>query len=375
MRVCYFGTYRAGYSRNKIMIKGLKANKCQVQECHVPLWRGIEDRVQAASGNWWKPSFLIRIVSCYVALLKKYRSIKDYDVMVVGYPGHFDVFLARLLTWFNNKPLAWDVLMSAYLLSVERGLDQKGPLTVKALKYIERHALRLPGLLFIDTQRHQEWFMSTHKMGRQRFQLIPIGADDDVFKPLKPRPDKGQLKVVYFGTYIPNHGLDYMLEACRQLKDYNSVQFEFIGTGPESGPSRKLAEQFNLKNITFTDWMDQDALMDKVSRADILLGAFGQTRMSLMTIQNKIYEGLALAMPVVTGDSPAVRDCFDHGKNIYLCDRSNPKDLAKAILTLKQDPKLLDSLARNGHELYLKSFSISKIGEAFKNHLKELSGF
>ena len=52
MRVCYFGTYRVRYSRNQIMIEGLRRNGVEVIECHEELWRGIEDRVEVASGGW-----------------------------------------------------------------------------------------------------------------------------------------------------------------------------------------------------------------------------------------------------------------------------------------------------------------------------------
>ena len=48
--VCYFGTCRENYSRNQIMVEGLRRNGVEVIECHEKLWEGIEDRVQAASG-------------------------------------------------------------------------------------------------------------------------------------------------------------------------------------------------------------------------------------------------------------------------------------------------------------------------------------
>jgi hypothetical protein len=52
LRVCYFGTYRANYSRNQIMIEGLRRNGVEVVECHERLWHSLEDRVQVASGGW-----------------------------------------------------------------------------------------------------------------------------------------------------------------------------------------------------------------------------------------------------------------------------------------------------------------------------------
>jgi len=52
MIVCYFGTYRQNYSRNKNMIAALRSVGVEVKECHVPLWHGVEDRVAVTSGGW-----------------------------------------------------------------------------------------------------------------------------------------------------------------------------------------------------------------------------------------------------------------------------------------------------------------------------------
>lgn len=61
LRVCYFGTYRSNYSRNRIMIEGLRRNGVIVEECHETLWLGIEDRVQIASGGWRNPAFFSEV--------------------------------------------------------------------------------------------------------------------------------------------------------------------------------------------------------------------------------------------------------------------------------------------------------------------------
>jgi len=42
LRMCYFGTYRQEYSRNQIMIDGLKRAGVDVVECFEPFWCGIE---------------------------------------------------------------------------------------------------------------------------------------------------------------------------------------------------------------------------------------------------------------------------------------------------------------------------------------------
>ncbi len=77
LRVCYFGTFRDNYSRNQIMIEGLRRNGVEVLECHARLWQGVEDRVQAASGGWLRPAFVARVLRAYGGLLRAYRQVAD----------------------------------------------------------------------------------------------------------------------------------------------------------------------------------------------------------------------------------------------------------------------------------------------------------
>jgi hypothetical protein len=144
LRVCYFGTYRAEYSRNRIMIEGLRQAGVEVVECQEQLWKSIEDRVETASGGWLRPGFMLRVLRAYVRLIQRHRQSGDYDVMVAGYPGQMDIFLARYLSRRRGKPLVWDIFMSIYLIALERGLDQRSRLSVNLIQQIEKRALALP---------------------------------------------------------------------------------------------------------------------------------------------------------------------------------------------------------------------------------------
>ncbi len=176
MRVLYFGTYRAEYSRNRILLAGLRRNGVEVIECHESLWHSIEDRVQTVRGGWLHPSFWLRVLRVYVRLLRKYWRLRnDYDVMLVGYPGQADVFAARLLTWLQGKPLVWDVFMSIYLIALERGLEQQSRIAVDLLRRVERLACRLPDLLVIDTDAYARWFEQHARRGAHSFLPHPHG--------------------------------------------------------------------------------------------------------------------------------------------------------------------------------------------------------
>ena len=373
LKVCYFGTYRAEYSRNRIMIDGLRLNDVTVIECHERLWHGIEDRVNITRGGWFHPKFWLRVISTYIKLLNHHRKIRDYDVLVVGYPGQFDVYLARLLSWVRRKPLVWDVFMSIYLIALERGLDQTNRLIVGIIRRIERLALRLPDLLIQDTAEYVTWFEENHGISPEHFNLVPTGADERIFHPItEVLPESDTFLVIYYGTFIPNHGVTYIVETAHLLSEVDNIQFEMIGTGPEQEKAALLAQTYQLENISFIPWLEKNELVRRVARADICLGAFGITPQSLMTIQNKIFEGCAMGKAVITGDSPATRSVFHHLQDIFLCDRSNPGSLAEAIKLLKEDTGLREHIAHNGADLFREHFTIEKNGHRFESFLRRL---
>jgi glycosyltransferase involved in cell wall biosynthesis len=373
VKVVYFGTYRQEYSRNKIMIAALKQAGVTVDTCHVRLWHGIQDRVAVTTGGWANPRFWWRVLQAYLRLIGKFRQAGDFDVLIVGYPGQFDVFLARILAGLRGVPLVWDVFMSIYLIALERRLDQKSPFTIRLLRWVEARALRRPDLLIQDTARYVAWFEETYGISPEQFRLVPTGADDRIFSPLPspPEGDPERFEMLYYGTFIPNHGVMTILQAARHLRDDWQVRFTFIGDGPDKAAAEDFAQEHALDNVRFLGWMDQELLLEHIARSDVCLGAFGHTPQSLMTVQNKIYECMAMGRPVITGDSPAVRDGLP-SDSIITCSRQEPESLANAIRSLKEDPDRMESVARKAREVFEVRFSLESLGRQMASHLKEL---
>jgi glycosyltransferase involved in cell wall biosynthesis len=342
------------------MIEGLRRNGVEVIECHIPLWRGIKDRVEAASGGWLRLGFIFRVIRTYWNLLRAYLKVGDYDVMVLGYPGQLDVYLARVLTWLRGKPLVLDVFMSIYLIASERGLTDNHPVTARLIYWLEKIACLLPDLLIIDTAEYVQWFQETYGLDPDRFRLVPTGADDRIFHPVETeKPDDDLFRVVYYGTFIPNHG----------VKNEPDIYFELIGEGPTKAKAVALVEKYELKNVTFTGWVDKQYLPYRVARADVCLGAFGQTPQSLMTVQNKIYECMAMGKPIITGGSPAVQDVLLAGEYVLICQREIPHSLADEIVRLKALLILQERLSKRGREIYIRQFTPHALGSQMIDHL------
>jgi glycosyltransferase involved in cell wall biosynthesis len=367
LRVCYFGTYREEYGRNQILIAGLREQGVELLICHHTLWQGIEDRVAQASGRWRSFSFVRRVVAVYWRLWRQHRRLPDYDVMVLGYPGQFDAFLGRALSWSRGKPLALDLYMSLYLIAVERGLTAKSPFTGRLIRWLEMAGLRLPDLLIADTAEYVDYHCRTYKLQPERFCLVPAGADDRFFY---PRPEHrlpdDHIRLIYYGTFIPNHAVLTIIQAAALLRDQPEIQFVMYGEGPDLPEALRLTEELNLINVTFCGWADKENLPIEVARSHICLGAFGDTPQSLMTVQNKIWEMAAMQKAIISGDSTAVRREFTHLKEIYLIPRKDPSALAKAIVHLAQTPELRQQLGTGARASFENGHNIAGLGATLK---------
>jgi glycosyltransferase involved in cell wall biosynthesis len=200
-----------------------------------------------------------------------------------------------------------------------------------------------------------------------------MGADDRLFYSRPIRPAEDCFQVTYHGTFLPSHGLGTIIRAALLLRDEPDILFHFYGDGPELAPTEAFARQERLTNVVFHGHVAQETLPDALARSHLILGVIGTTPQALMTMQNKIWEGLAMARPVVSGDSPTVREVLTHRKHIYLIPRDDPRSLADAIYTLKNNQVLREQIAQRGYEYYQGNNTIDATGRRLAKVLRELT--
>ena len=70
LRVVYWGTYDVGKPRNRIMLRGLRDSGVAVTECHVELWRRVEDKSQL-TGPLRRAAVVARWLVSYPVLIAR----------------------------------------------------------------------------------------------------------------------------------------------------------------------------------------------------------------------------------------------------------------------------------------------------------------
>lgn len=333
MTVCYFGIYKPTYARNSALIRGLKENGVEVIECNTREEKNVK---------YWR-------------LIKRYWQIKNqFQVMIVGFPGHTIMPWAWLLAKIHRKKIIFDAFVSLYD-SIIKDRQKYSPFGLKALKYwlIDWLACRLADKILLDAEAHIDYFVRTFKINRKKFKSILVSCDDQIMKPRAKKTDHDYFLVHFHGTYLPIQGINYILEAAEILKGEN-IKFNLIGRLKDYRPEIEKAQARGLTNVNFIDFLPYQELADYMAQADICLGMFGRPAKAFRCGAFKITEALALGKPLLTGETPALKEFLKDRESCLFCRMGDGADLAEKILMLKNNPALREKIASGGREVYLK---------------------
>jgi len=353
LRVLYFGTYERNYPRNAQVISALRTAGVEVVEHHEPVYEARRD-------NWavrW--TVALRLFAAEMRL--RYSSHDAFDVVLVGYPGHFDVPHARRVA--GKRPLVFNPLISLHdTLVGDRSRYREGRFTARILWVIDRRALRTPDLVVADTEANAEFLAEVGDLPRERVQVCLVGAEDRLFH-AGWRPDE-PFRVLFVGKLIPLHGLPTILEAARLAPE---LQVRIVGSGQLNDLMTDLPP-----NVEWLHWIEYEELPREYWGAGCALGIFGTSDKALRVIPNKAYQALACGTPLITGDTPAAHELLTDGENALLVPPGEPVALAGAMRRIAADPELAKRLSSGGRAVYEARASEEVLGERWRTLLEAL---
>ena len=272
-----------------------------------------------------------------------------------------DVPLARFLALLGGRKVIFDPLAARYETKIVdwRRKPADSP-SAWWNKKIDDAAFRLAGLILADTAAHGEYYARMYGLDPAKIAVLPLGYNDEIFEKrgAAQSNDPETFSVLFFGSFLPLHGADVIVEAARFVAAADPrIRFVMLGEGQTLPAANAAADAAGLRNIAFLGRRPVRVLPSAIAAADLCLGIFGRTEKARRVVPHKIFQSMAMGKAVVTARTPAVEEFFADRKNIILCDEPLAESLAAAILTLKHDRAMRDRLAKNGYDLVRRDFS------------------
>ena len=422
MNWLFLGGYDPAYQRNVIIRKGLLAHGDTVAEypadpsfkvwLRYPLLLAkIAVRAGAChaarSGTWTDARTCARAGTrrqAWTGAIPAARSgarpaaprfpLASADAIYVPAFCQKDVPLARFLATLIARPVVFDPLAPRYETKIlDRRRRPADSLTARWNWWIDALAFRLSDIVLADTAAHAAYYASAYGVPTCKLVVVPVGYDDALFDPdrmsVAPAPaaarasasDLGRpvvagapFTVLFFGSFLPLHGVDAVVEAARAvLRRDPAISFRFVGSGDTWARARALASDLGATNCSFEPWVPQAALPALVASADVALGIFGRTDKARRVVPHKLFQSLGMRKPVITARTPAVEEFFAHGENIWLCDEPYAETLADAVVRLKADAALRERLAADGYRTVKERFTPAAIAARLRGQVSDCS--
>lgn len=173
--------------------------------------------------------------------------------------------------------------------------------------------------------------------------------------------------VCFYGGIIGHaQGLDVILKAAEQLKNYQRIKFILLGSGPEKDKLIALKNNLQLNNVYFIEPIAKNMMLQVIAGIDAAIIPLKRLDIFLGAIPSKIFENLAMQKPILLGVNGEAKELFiDNAKGGLAFMPEDEKDLAEKILQLYNNPALGYQLGKNGADYVNRNFSREQIAQKF----------
>jgi len=181
------------------------------------------------------------------------------------------------------------------------------------------------------------------------YNIIPNGVDLDHFSPdVSPINEfcDGKVNILFVGRLEKRKGLNYLIEAFKQVKQEISNS-RLIIVGPGTRLRHKYEKQVmrsGLKDVVFVGYVAYDELPRYYKTADVFCApATGRESFGIILL-----EAMAVGKPIVASNIEGYASVVTHGVDGLLVPPEDKEMLAQALISLLTDQSLRQEMGAKG---------------------------
>lgn len=157
----------------------------------------------------------------------------------------------------------------------------------------------------------------------------------------------GRLVLGFVGFVRAWHGIETAIDVIAERGEALDLHLLVVGDGPAIDDLRRhAAERRVADRVTFVGLVPRSKIRRHIEAFDVAL----QPKVVPYASPLKIFEYMALGLPIIAPDTPNIREILRDGETALLVQRDRPEELANAIEKLANDAQLRKRLARNAKQ-------------------------
>lgn len=214
-------------------------------------------------------------------------------------------------------------------------------------------------------------------------QVFPLGYMETQKAPENPeaeaywaergvRGGPGQFVVVYSGLFPKRIDLQTVVAAARILKEEGENDFRFVLCGTGDLEETLRAEAAGLDNVVLTGWIDHAFIKALMPKCAVALFPYPPRFDWVRNLPNKFFEYLAEGLPIVGCLEGEVQRQVEQNNCGVMYRVHDPRDLARALRAVRDDPAGRQAMAENARRLAHK-FDAAGIYRDLVLHLERIA--
>ncbi|MCD6099990.1 MAG: glycosyltransferase family 4 protein [Candidatus Marinimicrobia bacterium] len=284
------------------------------------------------------------------ANLKLKKIIKNYSINIVHY---HNLMPESLITKGIKKvPVVFTAHESYFLKLAEKNR--------KRLRFYLSHPdyIIAPSKELLETAKRYAKLLNNAS-------YIPNGVDPNIFFPTIQNGLQKEIGIKP-GTPIilsarrleEKNGVEYIIKAMPEIiKSFGNAKLLIVGDGSQRNYLKELAKQLNIeKSITWVGSKRNSEMPKYYNLADVVVLPSLKEATSIAGL-----EAMACGKPLVGTLVGGIPDLIDDGKTGYLVPPRQPQKMARRIVQLLSDPKLVQEFGENARHKVLENFSWAQI--------------
>jgi glycosyltransferase involved in cell wall biosynthesis len=290
---------------------------------------------------------LATIRLAYLGIRRRYRIIHvhnppDFLVTAAIIPR---LFGARII--FDVHDLSPDMFAMRFERRPGHGLAQH------LLRFVERTATRLSDAVLTVHEPYRRELLS-RGVPAEKVTVVMNSLDESLLPTiLDPSEEKG-FRVVYHGTVTPHYGVDLIVEAAARARaGVPDLRVEVYGAGDSVSDVRSRAVELGMADRLFVSgrYLAHEDVLNRVQGASVGVIPNRPTPLNRYALSSKLFEYVALGIPVVCSDLPTLREHFSEDEVLFF-GAGDADALASAILEIAENPEAARERAATARARY-----------------------
>lgn len=241
------------------------------------------------------------------------------------------------------------------LLENPRQLAHRLCRPIHRLERLERQCVQGVDRLVTVVEEAERHYVEDCGVPPERTRIVSNVVDLGRFDPSGVEPvehDEEDFRLTYVGGFAPHRGLETAIEAMQPLAErVRQARLVLVGSGDDAYEQRlrTLAADRDVDDdVTFTGWVDYDAVPAQIAASDVCLVPHDVNPHTNTTVPHKLFQYMAMGKPVLVTDAVPLERIVSGTESGRVVPGGDARAMAEAAAELAENPERADQLGSNG---------------------------